>query len=1010
MFRSVLYILFLTTAFSQDFRFKYFGLNDGLADVYIYDIFEDHAGILWIGTQDGLNSFDGSVFNTYRYEPNNPKSLSDLYVFKILEDQHRNIWVATSKGLNKFDRKTRTFSRYYASEKLENTISHNVIRSLYEDTTRNKLWIGSLGGLDVFDLKTEEFHHVWPKESYDAQLNIGVKATIRLNDSTVIFGTDGVGLFQEEKGRVRPIFPNLSKVKVTDIKKVGRELWVATRSRGLYRLHESNIKSHHTFGITSDENTVNSILVTDSLVYLATHTGIGVFSRSQNLFRQYKANSKNSYPLKTNFVMDIYNSKNGLLFVGTQKGLHVHDTKAHKFYRYTGSALGNGEYSVRSIIEDEKKNLWVATEHNGLEKFKMMPDNSLRRVFFAGSDQLSSTEIKHVFRDSRNNIWVATANGLNLFNPKTERFRYFFADKESENSLTHSFIWNITEDKKERLWIGTYEGLTSFDLNTKKFKKYKLSNNDPDIEDVRTTFVDSKGYLWLGTWNGAYKVNLENFSKVRYGTDQTGTFELSHDVIFSIAEDDSGRMWIGTSGGGVNVLDISKSKNTVYHLGNGLPNNVAHATLFADDGTVWVSTNRGISRIDHKTKQVRTFRESDGLHGKQFTFNSYHQGVSGFMYFGGVSGFTYFKPKGIVDVHSFPQLYFTDFEVFNKSILASIGSSEYSLSRATHGYSNVQLEPNTHSFSISYRAIEFRSPQNIQYRYKLRGFDSNWVEAKEKQTAPYTNISSGEYVFEVQSTNSVGDWVDNNTRIGVTIEKAWWELWVVQLLFLFLFLSLVYGFYRFRISQLKKLNVLRQKISADLHDSLAANLNSIALYGEALGNKKLVENDRESIQKDLTRIANESVDAVKDIIWANNSKQESLKDLVKRFVQNLKTLTRAKDIRLLLRIEDLEQAPDKLLDVEDKHDLWFLLKEVVNNSLKHSNTKSFEFIFRIDSGNIFFHLNDYGVGFNVENIKLGNGLTNIQKRAHRLKGDLAIVSDEGKGCQIQITLMKEKLR
>ncbi len=575
-------------------------------------IYEDRLGMLWIGTGGGgLDRFDRQTeeFVHYRNDPNDPHSLSHDFVTSIYEDQSGMLWVGTNGGgLNRFDREKEQFTRYQASpddphslrdsyEVLAdlNTLSHNNVRTIYEDRS-GTLWIGTGDGLDRFDRRTERFTH-YQNDSIDP-------GSLSHNFVTSIY-EDQLGV-----------------------------LWVGTNGGGLNRFDRENEQFVRYQADPDDPYSLSNDRVwsiyqdRSGILWVGTGGGgLDIFDRGTKKFAHYQTNLGDPHSLSHNNVTSFYQDRSGVLWIGTGGGgLNRFDRESGKFTHYQrdpGDSNSLSHNTVTSIYEDSFGVLWVGT-FGGLNRFER---ESGRFTHYQNDPHnpysLSSNNVRSIYEDRSGVLWVGTNRGLNRFVRTTERFIRYQNDPTDPDSLSHDNVLSIYEDRSGVLWIGTFGGgLDEFDRENGIFIHHQ---NDPDdhssLSDnkVASIYEDQSGVLWVGTYGGGLnKFNREEKTFTHYRYSENG---LPSDVVYGILEED-----VSSDG---------------------------------DGRRLWLSTNNGLSKFDPQTETFRNYDVSDGLQSNQFNGGACYKSDGGEMFFGGVNGFNAFYPDRIRDNPYIPPIVLT---------------------------------------------------------------------------------------------------------------------------------------------------------------------------------------------------------------------------------------------------------------------------------------------------------------------------------------------------------------
>ncbi|NOH03286.1 MAG: hypothetical protein HND47_15665 [Chloroflexi bacterium] len=821
------------TPYGKNIRFERLSLEEGLSQSVVNVILQDRKGFLWVGTDDGLNRYDGYNFKAYKPDTNEPFSLSDRTVTAMVEDDEGNLWVATRMGgLNRYDPASGRFFNYTHDTVNNQTIASNRINALCLDD--GGLWIGTDNGLDYLDLETYELTH---------------------------FPTAGSVIHPESKS-ISSLFKDST----------GR-LWIGTFDSGIsyYDPAANFFKTFKNNQYNSNSLSSNRVLSIaegqGGEIWIGTNAGLNLYNPAENDFVRYRSSKDVPSSLAGNTIYSLFTDRSGGLWVGTNMGLDRYDPQDgsfihHQYQPNVANSLSNNE--VRYIYEDDSGVLWVGTYGGGLNKYNRQQD---RYAYFRHNPDdpksLSSNFVFAILPDEWGRVWVGTIdNGLNLFDPETETFTRFTHDPNdstsigsnsiialykdrkgvlwigTENSLdrynrgikTFSHfqpegtnlgdpatftVYAILEDSQGRFWVGSKRGLLLFDRDTRTFSEYKTSGPRPDyFSSVRASalFEDDHQNLWVGTYeDGLQRINLETGKVTFYRHDPTDLSTLGGNTVMCIYQDSSGTLWVGTHGGGLSRFDPETESFTHFTEHEGLSNNVVYGILEDETGKLWLSTNFGLSRFDPVKRSFRIFTASDGLQSNEFNQNSYARDRNGTMYFGGINGLNVFVPQEITDNQYAPKIALTS---------VTLDGVPLNGERTTEYLDAITLTWPQDSIEFEFASFAYEQPSKNRYAYMLEGFDTDWINIDNQRVGRYTNLPGGTYTLRLRGSNSDGVWNEEGAAIQVVVVPPFWETWWFRDLLLVVFVFSAAGGLRWRVksieNQNRELERLVKKRTADL--------------------------------------------------------------------------------------------------------------------------------------------------------------------------------------------------
>ena len=824
-------------------QFEHLTIEDGLSQNAGLVIFQDSTGFLWIGTQDGLNRYDGYSFKIFKHDPENVNSLSHNAVLAITEDQHGYLWVGTwGGGLNRFDPATETFTRYRSDADAPDSLSNDVVTSIKEDTG-GALWVGTLGGLNRYNPEKDGFD-LFKHDPDDPNSLSSDAISLIFEDSkhqlwigTGAYGVEGSGLnqldpstgkatrYQHDEKNVRSLSSNniSAMYEAPD-----GNFWIATGGFSLPGggLNEFNSRTGLATHYSHNPAIADSLSANDLMTLWGDSTGvlwIGTWAAGLNRmelsrpghFTQYQNDRFFPDSLSGNEVWSLFRDRSGILWIGTShSGLNKLPANSGQFSLYRHNPSNPDSLSASAVgafSEDRQGNIWIATWGAGLDRldlhtgqfkhYRHDPDNP---------DSLSDDLFMDVYVDDYNMVWAGTlGKGLDALHPVTGRVTHYVNDPEDPNSIVDNNIAAILPDRNGGLWIGTFGGLSHYDPGTNTFTNYR---NDPNLPSslaenkVVSLYLDAKrNILWVGTWGGGLSqldlndplhTDPERATIINYRHDPDDPSSLSEDSVWAIHQTHDGVLWLGTQLG-LNRFDPDSQTFSYYTEKDGLPNNAVLGILEDYAGHLWLTTNNGLAEFDPRAETFITYDTSDGLQSNEFNSNAYYRARSGIMFIGGINGFNVFNPVNIEPNPIPPQVAVTGFEVFNEPVAVDLSSHE-----------PIELSHKQDFISFEFAAFDFQAPQKNRYVYKLEGFDKDWIDAGNRRYATYTNLPGGEYVFRVKASNSDGIWNETGVAIPVFITPPVWQTWWFNGSLFLVLGALVAGGFRWRLNAVREQNIL----------------------------------------------------------------------------------------------------------------------------------------------------------------------------------------------------------
>ncbi|MBT1689756.1 hybrid sensor histidine kinase/response regulator [Dawidia soli] len=750
---------------------------------------------MWFGTNNGLNKYDGEKITVYKNDAGDSSSLSHNMVTAIFEDKDKNLWIGTRGGLNLYNREMDTFTRF----RLDPDHPESLVYTFLEDS-HNDLWIGTAEGLYVLN-KERKIEHL---------TDIPTTCLYEDTQGNLWIGTRAQGLYRFDRREKKS--KHYEQVRISSIVEDHYgNLWIATWGNGLLLFDRD--KEAFTAAYTHDFRRPESISA--DMVYSMYrdrkgHIWIGTENRGLNLFDPrtrtfvtYAHDVANRNSLSNNTVSAIYEDRTGTLWFGVHRGgINYCNPRLEKFehYQQEPCAAGLSHNNIKGFCEDKDGKIWIATDGGGLNLFDPAKNTfTYLRHDPKDPNSLSSDVIICVYEDRQENIWISTyLQGVSRYDRKNNKFTHYKHNPNDNSSLSHDNAWDIFEDSKGNLWIGTHVGgLNLMDRASGLFTQYKFdAGNDKSLSSnvVTAIYEDKKKNLWIGTDNGLnlYDPASNSFTRF-YSTDKPGS--LSNNNILSIFEDRAGNLWVGTLNG-LNLFDPKTATARVFTTRNGFPNNAIQSIIEDDHANLWIGTLEGIFKFNYRSNKVRNYQANDGLQGNEFIPNAALKTRDGKMIFGGNNGFNFFHPDSVKDNRDIPPVYVTGFQLFNKPV--EIGEDS-PLKKHICVVKEITLSYEHSVFSFEFAALSYISPEKNQYAYKMEGFDKEWIYAGTQNSATYTNLNPGEYVFKVKASNNDGFWNEQGTSVRILIPPPFWLTWWFRTLVGLAITGAVLLFFRIRL-------------------------------------------------------------------------------------------------------------------------------------------------------------------------------------------------------------------
>lgn len=741
----------LSYAQSKNLIFNNINIEQGISQSTIEDIFQDSEGYIWLGTNDGLNRYNGYEFKIYNYEEYQ-NSISHNGITDITEDKYGNIWVNTVSGVNKINKKTEKISNYTEiNGKIKEDSTTEIIV-----TKDNNILVGTYEGLNIYNAKEDRFDIIL--EQKDGILSSCIYSIDEDINGNIWIGTE-LGLNKLSKDfKVLETYTSESEIYNIFCDDENGFVWAGSDSSGLLKIDKNTKEVTQYINDIEDENSIPAnqvgVIIRDSKgnLWVGTTNGLARYNEKNDSFDVYKNKVYDKNSLVYNDVRSIIEDREGVLWVGTYSGISIFDTESS--IKYYNAGLDDGyllsENMVHGIYEDDEGYLWIGSRTKGVNIIDR-ENNTSKSINMENNNVIQSNSINDItgYKDF---IFVATDAGVLKINKKENTIQNY----NLEDGLIGENVKDIFVCDKNYLWIGSTNGLNLLDIENDKI--IDMTDYVDEGSYVRYVYQGQDGSYYIGFLrDGGLGIIEPNSKETKYykniPNDKTS---ISSNRIRYINEDSKGNIWIGTSYG-LNKYDPKTKVFKRYTTSDGIANNTIYGVLVDDNDNIWVSTNKGISQIDTKNNTVNNLSVTDGLQGNEFNGNAAFKSKSGELFFGGINGLNAFYSEDVNSINNKSKVIFDGFKVNDKDYLDING---------------LKFDNNTENIKIKFFTPVYSSNKNISYEYELIGSNSSKATTKENYVI-YNDLLPGKYTFKVRAVDSRGDISDSET-IEFSIKYPFW--------------------------------------------------------------------------------------------------------------------------------------------------------------------------------------------------------------------------------------------
>lgn len=778
--------------------------DQGLSHPNVTSIVQDKDGFIWIGTDFGLQRFDGYGFESYFHELGSKRSLANNIIKDLLVDDCKGkLLIATwGDGISIFNQESNSFSDFSKVYNSDSIGFHGSIQTL----SRNKqgdFWIGTFVELIHYSPHTKKTERYLHKTSDSTSISsYWIKQILECNNGTTVFlCDDGVmNIYRPDKKdfkRVKIFRPGTNDpIPIYCINEYARQYLLLGTSMGIFFY---DIKSGNYYPLMTKPNYENALQKShitgifdhaEGKIWVGTlynglfEVTLGI-KNEKNLFIDDVRNT-----LREIVVNDIITDNQGNVWIATYNdGIKIIVNNKICFKSIdieTGPAY--------TVSKDEKNNLWIGTTGGGLYKYNLLTRSYKKYTVSSG---LSSDYIRSLYFDGTKRLLIGTLNGLNIMDIESETISLW----RDENDILSSEIVFINKDQRGNFWLGSVKnGLVKLDVTNNKVEAF-VPESELEVAalgnvNVRSALFDKQGRLWVAIYGGGlnlFDTEKKIFTK-RYLHDPNNKQSLKDNLVIDFIIDSDEKMWLGTRGGGFHQFLPDSEVFINYQLKGGVPANSVEAIIEDNHDNIWIATFDGIKSFDKKTKTFKYFDQSDGLVNKIFFNGAKYKDENGILYFG-----SWDKKQNVISVNpeavsvntDEPQLKLVDFRIYNKPV--EIGVDGSPLQKHISKTNSITLNHNQTSITINYVALNYISPETNEYAYMMEGLDTEWLEVGNQRMANYSNLPPGDYTFRVKASINDGIWTSEPLALSIRVlphplkSKLAYSIYVILFLLLNVF-------------------------------------------------------------------------------------------------------------------------------------------------------------------------------------------------------------------------------
>ncbi|KAA5534645.1 hypothetical protein F0919_08500 [Taibaiella lutea] len=951
--------------------------RDGLNSNDVKCISKNTRGLIWIGTFYGLNIFDGYAFSKFQ------GPLSDKFITKLKNNPKTNeLWVGTATGIFKInlstlktgkvnylgDRKSIysisqtqaiclndqevyfSFGRGYIAKVINNEAFKIVCRLPDSGSVINELvpydkdhLIANNGSLQLVDLRTGK------SESIKAFEKLGkLHSLIQKGDNLLFCGEDSKVYI----ANIKSIAGNpVSNPTIKSYKLPYKLITASLNDNKLYCLCENysflilDLATNKIDDISRKypdifEGKVFASLSIDenNIAWICTNKGIIKVQERSISFSKELSNIPERVSTR-----EIYQCSNGDMYACSYAGL---------WYLQHGSKVWK-KYGTQSSVNI--KNMVVSGGYIQPISLLLHPAGDF---FYVGLD----------------------AHNILKFDIKKKMFEDLEINYADSTEVLNS-VADMEMDKNGKIWLANSDGLAIYDTQTNTITFHRKDKFDIGRIRVKQLYHDkANNKMYAASIYGLFVLDVDKGLIKHYTTNSVPA--LSNNDVFFVSKDNRNNIWIGTNGGGINMISANGKEIKYIRRQDGLSSEVVYSMIQESDNIFWFGTFNGLDRYQKDKNSFTNFFEEDGLSSNEFNHNSFLKTKENQFYFGSINGITTFRPQQFVRQVPF-HIYFAGLSRWDEKSQ----SVQLFLQDLKTG-SNIEKSPSDQLVELHFGCSDYSDPQRNAYSYRIREISNNWISLEERHTLNIGGLPYGKYTLEVKATNARGGASSNILLYNLNIRQPFYRTWWFFALALLTVGLLFYGAYLIKYQSFKKVLHLRMKIASNLHDEVGSLLTRITMFSENLRYSKNNEEQRNIKLEKIAVLSRNAVASMSDVLWTIDSRNDFAGNLLDRMREHAEEMLfpLGIDVNFVLAVNDLKRH----IDSDTRGEIYLIFKEAINNIAKHSNATHVEIYYSFHDRHFHLKISNNGIKESVSEISTGQGLDNMKMRAKKIGAQITV--------------------
>lgn len=967
----MLCLLFLLPGLCRAKAILYEG-RDGLSSNDISTIAKDSRGLMWIGTYNGLNIYDGYTFTKIQ------GPLANLHITTLVFDKARNeLYVGTNIGLYTVNLSTFQTTRMQPGQKERVNWSMQRANAVCIHPGTRKTYVSFGNGYIAFINKYNKLELLL-RLSDTSRLITGMVPGSDHKSMVVLNGDVHKVDLDQRKGYLIPAFKNIAPFTTL------------SRSDDVLLLngYNSNItlSDVHTFTDLMPESkgkgfpsrVVQSMLHNGLLYILCDNYTFYIVDRKNHTVNEVSRKYPDIFEGKIYYALFV--DEHNIIWIATNKGLIKLEERTKAFT----SELNNfpSRVSTRKMIEDENGDVYVSS-YSGLWHYTLQTQTWKN---YNNSDEQQTRAYPQAYPGPVQPLALYNIPGTSYmyvgfdaellirFDKKRKIFEQLHYTEHLNNKHLRG-IYVIEKDKNGKLWLGCGNGLANYDSAANILTMHK--GDAFDIGELRTRYIytaPGSDTMYVATTGGLYIIDINKGILARLNVSSRPALS-SNDILF-VEKDPKGYLWLGTNGGGINIIAPDGKKIQYIRRQNGLSNEIVYSIVPQEGNTVWISTFNGLDRYRKDLRSFNNFFEEDGLSSNEFNQNSFLKTTSGRMYFGSINGITSFYPQQFNPPAPF-SIFISGISQWNdKAQVVEL------LQLKPDAHNTIIKRPTDQLQELHFGCTDYSDPLRNTYSYRIRELSENWISLEDRHTLNLGGMPYGNFTIEVKAINSRGASSANTLTLHLKVVQPFYKTWWFFALILLGLALIFYAAYQIKYRSFKNILYLRMKIASNLHDEVGSLLTRITMFSENLRYSKNSEDQRHAKLEKIALLSRNAIASMSDVLWTIDSRNDFAGNLLDRMREHAEEMLfpLGIDVNFVLSGTDLKQP----ITSDTRGEIYLIFKEAINNIAKHSDASRVDITYQIYDKSFLLKITNNKPRPEVSELSTGQGLNNMKMRATKI--------------------------